>query len=495
MSKGKYVKTALKYTWRLFLLLLKIAFVFLPRLFKQLFQVIQKRMRFSITFKTTVSYTVVFTVLLFLFGCGLTGAFVYFQYDQTNEALKKDAQLVSQMIKQSEELPREQLRAYANITGIIITLFDKDMNPIYTTGNSNSPNPPSSMESPRTSISPDWEHLYLHSTTSVNLSYSIRTIEVSLYPSQTMFYLPILLAGMVAGVFLIMIISIFIGARTSRRMLRPIDQMTRTARSISAGDLSTRLDVGESHDELKDLAETFNEMLERLQISFEQQNQFVANASHELRTPIAVVQGYANLIERWGKEDKEVLEESINAIINESAYMKDLVEKLLFLASTDKNTKRLQTSPCALNELVEEVLKETRLIDTQHDILGDTNTPVCINGDRDYLKQALRIIIDNSLKFTPAGGWVRINSCVNGRKVIISVEDNGIGISPEDLPYIFNRFYKCDKSRNREKGGVGLGLSIAKWILEQHQGQIQVESTSNRGTKFTLSLPAIETSQ
>jgi signal transduction histidine kinase len=274
-------------------------------------------------------------------------------------------------------------------------------------------------------------------------------------------------------------------------MLKPIDNMTRTAKFISAGDLNTRLDVVDSHDELKELALTFNDMLNRIQTSFEQQNVFVSDASHELKTPIAVIQGYANMLKRWGKEDKEVLLESIDAIVGEAQYMQDLVEKLLFLASTDKKNQKMESGPVVLNELIEEVLKETNLIDTQHVIKNEINEVITVIGDRGLIKQALRVFISNSIKFTPAGGSITINSKLSSKKALISIADTGIGISADDLPYIFNRFYKSDKSRNRESGGAGLGLSIAKWIIDQHLGGIKVESAPGIGTKVMISLPIL----
>ena len=155
-----------------------------------------------------------------------------------------------------------------------------------------------------------------------------------------------------------------IGSKASKKMLLPIKDMTKTTKAISINALETRLNVSISHDELKDLAETINKMLDGIQTSYEQQNQFVSDASHELRTPIAVIQGYANMLYRWGKDDKEVLEESITAIKSEAEDMQQLVEKLLFLARSDKNTQKIEKKSFYINELVDEIIKETKLIDT-----------------------------------------------------------------------------------------------------------------------------------
>ena len=271
-------------------------------------------------------------------------------------------------------------------------------------------------------------------------------------------------------------------------MLKPIDNMTNTAKSISANHLDRRLDVIESHDELKELAETFNEMLDRLQRAYEQQNQFVSDASHELRTPIAVIQGYANMLNRWGKEDKAVLEESIAAINSEANNMKELVEKLLFLARADKRTQKLQKGEFYLNELIDEIAKETKLIDNKHSFICERNDVVLIYADRALIKQALRIFIDNSIKYTPEGGTIKLNSSRDPNGLAISIEDTGIGIAKEDISKVFDRFYRCDKSRTRNTGGTGLGLSIAKWIIDNHNGSIEIDSVLNQGTKVTIHL-------
>lgn len=135
------------------------------------------------------------------------------------------------------------------------------------------------------------------------------------------------------------------------------------------------------------------------------------------------------------------------------------------------------------------MIKETKLIDTVHDIAHDMNEMIIVQADKGLIKQALRILIDNSLKFTPAGGKIRINSRYADHRAILTVEDSGIGIANKDLPHIFDRFYKCDKARARESSSTGLGLSIAKWIVEKHEGGIKAESEIHKGTKITIDLP------
>lgn len=297
------------------------------------------------------------------------------------------------------------------------------------------------------------------------------------------------MAILIVSDILFIFMMIGMGSRISKRMLLPVKKMTETVKQISIQDLNTRLDVRGSKDELKDLAKTFNDMLDRLQKSVESQNQFVSDASHELRTPISVIQGYANLLDRWGKEDKAVLEESIDAIKSEAENMKNLVEKLLFLARSDKHTQKVEFLDFSMNDLINEIIKETKLIDSKHEILCEYNDTLIFNGDRNLLKEAIRIFVDNSIKYTPDGGTIKINSLIKNNQLIIEAGDNGIGISKEDLPHIFDRFYRADKSRTKQTGGTGLGLSIAKWIILRHKGTIEVKSRLNFGTKISIILP------
>ncbi|MBS4007625.1 MAG: HAMP domain-containing protein [Clostridium sp.] len=306
------------------------------------------------------------------------------------------------------------------------------------------------------------------------------------YPPKNYIFLlvTILFASNLAGILVI----IFVGSRVSRRLLAPIKTMTQTVQEISFNQLDRRLNVKGSKNELKELAQTFNHMLDRIQKSVEQQNRFVSDASHELRTPISVIQGYANLLARWGKDDKKVLEESIAALQSESENMNHLIEELLFLAKEDSGTLKINLEKFKISEVINEILYETNLINSTHQFINEKNEDFFINADRKLLKEAIRILIDNSIKYTPEGGLIKLNSYIKHSKSVIIVEDNGIGISKEDLPHIFTRFYRADKSRAKESGGTGLGLSIAKQIIDNHKGKISVWSELNKGTIFRIEL-------
>lgn len=285
------------------------------------------------------------------------------------------------------------------------------------------------------------------------------------------------------------------------RTLKPLTDLAEKARSLRslAGTISSidasrldqriRMDTGQK--ELDDLAAAINSMLNRIDEAYRLQVRFVSDASHELRTPISVIQGYASLLDRWGKDDPETLQEAISAIRSESDNMKDLVEQLLFLARGDNDTMTLYPETFDGVQLVEEVAQEARMVDPNHTFLTRESKPIMMEADRQLIKQALRILVDNSTKYTDPGGEIRIYADKEGEKVRLTVQDTGIGIDPEKLPYIFDRFYRVEESRARATGGSGLGLSIMKWIVERHGGTIEVVSRKDFGTRTRLSFAAL----
>ena len=303
--------------------------------------------------------------------------------------------------------------------------------------------------------------------------------------------------------------SFFSGAKTIRKTLRPIEELAETAQNlttngvftpeqlevlagklddINATRLDTRIPVGDTQSELKTLASAINGLLDRINESYRSQVRFVSDASHELRTPISVIQGYANLLDRWGKNDEKTLQESIDAIKDETANMKGLVEQLLFLTRGDNNTLALQIERFELSDLAVEVLRETQMIDGGHEY-DSSVTPIFINADKSLIKQATRILIDNAMKYTPPGKRITISVSHADGYARLTVQDEGIGIAPDAVPQIFDRFFRADESRARATGGTGLGLSIAKWITERHSGHIEVLSRQDIGTRISIVLP------
>lgn len=280
------------------------------------------------------------------------------------------------------------------------------------------------------------------------------------------------------------------GRKNNEDLMEPIQIMSATASRLTAHNLhSERLNVEGTKNELKDLANVINQMLDRIETSYESQKQFVSDASHELRTPIAVIQGYSNLLDRWGTTNEEVLLESIEAIQNESRAMQDLVEKLLFLSRHDKKTLKLTKKRFNMRPMVEDMVKETRLVSPKRIINSSELEDVIVYGDKQALKQAIRIFIDNAVKYSKDGDEITILCKNKNGDCVIIVQDTGIGMTRHDVEHIFDRFYRSDNVRGHNITGHGLGLSLAKLIVLAHVGKIKVRTQFTKGTSFTITIP------
>ena len=276
--------------------------------------------------------------------------------------------------------------------------------------------------------------------------------------------------------------------RISRRALSPISDIVTAARGLSASNLSERIAADGAKDELLELTEVLNSMLDRIESAYNAQKQFVSDASHELRTPIAVIQGYADMLGRWGKSDPAVRDEAIAAISSETRAMKSLVEQLLFIARHENSPQRYKMEFFDLKELAEESLKEMHIIAGNHKITAGKMESAIVRGDRNALKQALRVFLDNALKYTAEDGEIALCCVKENGWARLTVQDNGIGISEEDLKRVFDRFYRAANVRGSEVDGHGLGLSIARMIVLAHGGRIEVQSRPGAGSRFHILL-------
>jgi len=322
------------------------------------------------------------------------------------------------------------------------------------------------------------------------ISLSGRIYEMNIFRNITGTLVEMLVIfGFSAVLYCIVTIMLFFrGKSITRNVLNPIAEMTRMTREITAQNLNLRLNVTNAKDELKELVVTFNEMMDRIETAYNKQNQFVSDASHELRTPISVIQGYTRMLERWGKDDPEVLAEAIEAIGKETDNMKELVEKLLFIARNDKDTLALNKEKFSLSDMMEELIKETRMVNRQHIIEDSIEKDIEIIGDRNLIKQAMRIFTDNAQKYTEPGKKIEIGLKKEENRAIMSVKDSGCGIDSKDIHNIIDRFYRADQSRDSNKGGHGLGLSIARIIILRHGGKIHVKSKLGEGSTFSVIL-------
>lgn len=298
------------------------------------------------------------------------------------------------------------------------------------------------------------------------------------------------------------------GKRQTMHLLSPLHQMSQTAEqlskdtfdeqkyhdlenaigNISASSPDAQLSTGDS--DLLGLENAVNNLLKRMHENYRHQIRFVSDASHELRTPISVIRGYAEMLDRWGKDDKKVLEEGITAIRTETDNMQQLVEQLLFLARGDAGRNQPQIKPLDLSSLMHELYDEYVMIDKDHiwRIQADAIVPAL--ADPSQIKQVGRILCDNAIKYSGKDSVISLRSFVDEQGIpCISVQDSGNGIPAADIPHIFERFYRADPARARNSGGTGLGLSIAKSIIDQHKGYFKVISHEDVGTRIVVSLP------
>lgn len=322
----------------------------------------------------------------------------------------------------------------------------------------------------------------------------------------------LIIKGTMSIIFIIqgiMIINeIIFGTRRIRKSLKPLNEIAETASrlsklnfdesnvhnleeaisKISPTSQGAMLNTGNS--ELKGIEESINNLLDRMRESYKQQARFVSDASHELRTPISVIQGYSNMLYRWGKEDEKILNESIAAIKSEAENMETLVEQLLFLARGINGKTKLNLTAFSLDEMVQEVYQESKMIDENHIYECEGNGDIIILADQGLLKQVLRILMENSAKYTEKNNLIKFKYGKNeSGEAYFGVQDNGIGIEGKDVSHIFERFFRADTARDRRTGGTGLGLSIAKWIIDQHGGYFTVLSRKDIGTRIIVNLP------
>jgi heavy metal sensor kinase len=294
----------------------------------------------------------------------------------------------------------------------------------------------------------------------------------------------------VVGTLASVLIASVVGWFLAVKALKPVDEITKMARRLGAESLDERLSIKGPADEIGRLADTFNEMIARLERSFNQVRQFTADASHELKTPLTVLKGEMEVALRSGATVEE-LREVLMSSLEETDRMSYIVKNLLDLARADvEAVKRDVQLDKVLAERFEHFRKKAVTEGIELDIRE--NRPVVVSGDPVRLNQLIYNLIDNAFKYTPRGGRVELFLAESRGEAILKVKDTGVGIEKQDLPYIFDRFFRVDKARTTREGvigGVGLGLSICKEIVDSHGGKIEVQSSPGKGSTFTVRLP------
>jgi heavy metal sensor kinase len=288
-----------------------------------------------------------------------------------------------------------------------------------------------------------------------------------------------------------LLVAGFAGYLLARKSLTPIAEMTAQAERISAENLHERLPVKNKGDELGKLARVFNDLLARIENSFDAMRQFTADASHELRTPLAIIRGEADVALSQDRQPAEY-RETLEIIQDEARHLSSIVEDMLSLARADAGQRRLKLDEFYFNDLVEECVHSARALALNKSLSlnFESSDETAFRGDEDLLRRMVVNLLDNAIKYTHDGGSVSVKLWRENGLIRLRIADNGIGIPAEAAARVFERFYRVDKARSRAEGGSGLGLPIVKWIAEAHHGSVSLESAPERGSSFTVSLPA-----
>ncbi|MFW6161981.1 MAG: sensor histidine kinase, partial [Planctomycetota bacterium] len=283
----------------------------------------------------------------------------------------------------------------------------------------------------------------------------------------------------------------FSGYALARKVLRPINEMAGTARAITSAKLDQRLDRSGSGDEFDMLAATLNDMIERLEKSFDMLRQFAADAAHELRTPLTIMKGEAEIALRARDENPETYRSTLESTIRECDRMIGVISDLLLIAQAEAGDIPVKLQPFRLDELLADLTETFQVLaeEAQLSLDADPFPEILVDGDPMRLHELFANLLDNAVKYTPAGGRIAIACDLTEREVHVHVSDTGVGVPEDEVDRIFDRFYRVDRSRSRHTGGSGLGLSIARWIAEAHRGRVEVQSAEGAGTTFTVILP------
>ena len=464
------------------------------------------RLRYArISTKITCFYAAVLLLVLILTSV-LTGLGVYFSfYHQAEVELEISMNHVLQRMDQGMPLGPEVLGDDPVMPGVVLRITDLTGQVVY----ENDSHYPSTQKIEKATLAnpPFWANksMQVAQVKNMTLYHAKMDVEYRGQVYQMHFFKTItaekhFLETLQKILFLMTILGFVLalaaGYFVSKRILQPIRDMTATARKIEIEKMDRRIVVPPVRDELSELADTFNHMLERLETGFRQQQRFVSDASHELRTPVTVILGYSDLLSRWGRSDEEVLDEGISSIRSEAEDMQQLIEKLLFLARADQQRQVLHKENMELSELVGDVMRKMKMVTRTHSVELLENEDGVIFADQVTMRQMMRIFLENSTKYTPVGGHITARSrrTPDGKFMQMELADDGIGIAREDQQKVFDRFYRVDSSRTKAQGGVsgtGLGLSIASWIAEQHGIEISMESELGQGTKMILRIPLV----
>jgi heavy metal sensor kinase len=456
----------------------------------------------SVRIRLTLWYAGVLALSLVAFALVIYYAAGNIFHERQDESLRSTAQTVAsayvEELGEAHSLAKAGEVVLAEITfpNRYVQLTDNTGKPIASSANLSG----SSISIPAPALAGARARGFSHATVS-----GLRVAVVPLSADQTLGYAAVaeplsvielglreLRRDLLAGVPLVLLLASAGGYFLARKSLAPIASMNSQTQRISAENLSARLDVTNSRDELGHLATTINDLLARLENSFKEQQRFIADASHELRTPLAVLRGETEVVLGKTRSIAEY-QQSLSLIQDEAEQLSRIVEDLFILARQPIDTRAvLRHERVSLNDTVRDCARAARVLAARKGVrlkLDNDSPPIALNGDEELIKRMILNLLDNAVKYTPAGGEIFLALARQNGNAEIIVRDTGIGIPEADQPRVFDRFYRVDKARARAMGGAGLGLSIAQWIVEVHGGEINVASAPGEGSKFTVLLP------
>ncbi len=471
-------------------------------------QIIEKTKNFyrkaAISTKITFTYATCFIMLILLMNFGLWYGVSYALYHPAETTIEYSLEKVKEllvMLEEDENYVSPNILREPLVAGVVLRVFDKDgglfidSDPTYLSNENfdfyklkDKPflaNRNFDIAKVGNALVYRARFDYIHDDDHVIL-YFYRTITSmsNIFEQLSIFLICLDIFGLIG--------ALKVGNFVSRKILMPISTMTNLAQKIAYNKIDSRISIPPADDELSMLAKTLNAMLDRLQGGITQQQKFVSDASHELRTPTTVISGYIDILDNYGSEDDSLRIESVDAIRSEVENMKRLLENFLFISRTDQNRQKIYKTQFDIAEVVSEVMRKMQISIHTHKILLLKNDSAQIYADRTMILQLLRIFLDNATKYTPSGGTISVSSELVGDKVKIEISDTGIGIAQENLEKIFERLVRIDsEDLVKDVRGSGLGLSIAKWIADNHNIKIEVESKLGKGTTFKLTLDTV----
>jgi len=459
--------------------------------------------KLSIGLRLTLWYLSIFAAAQLFFGLTMWVALRQHLYGIADKALMAQVEDVTNLLREQKpknrnvpKLQEEVSEAYVGEhSGDYLQIYDQDSNWIFRSTflqqNQLPPVVPSLLKDRSLRNIILAKHPFRLITQRIDVNGRAFTVQTAIPVDEIIATLSIFQRNLVMLAPLVLLAAAGVGYWISRKALSPVDAITRTARTISGTNLTARLENLETGDELQRLSDTLNEMLGRIEGAFLRVTQFTADASHELRTPISLIRTEAEIALRNSRTNTEY-REALQQIVMSAERTSSLVEELLTLARADAGRESLYFTSLNLSAVMNEIssewrpLVEARSLEYRENIV-DVETIVL--ADPTAMRRLLFILLDNAVKYTPSPGTIELRFESRANHALIAVKDSGIGIAEHDQAKIFERFYRVDKARSRSVGGAGIGLAIADWIVQQHRGNLKVQSSLGSGTTFYVELP------